>query len=796
MIDYSNKFWKTATIFISSTFMDMNGERDILNNYVLPKLNESLNSKRINVQFIDLRWGIRTGESVSEDERDNKVLSVCFTEIARSQPFFVALLGDRYGYDKLDKAILDSNAFRFNSATDNQNLYNKSVTELEIMYGVFSHPEYQIPKALFFFRQANYAGMSDDTKEKFTEGKSKIDYLKKLISDKCSENKCRDNVISYHVSDWDESKRRFRSFNNNDFGDLIYLHLYKKILEHFESQDVSKMILPEQLRFEQESFLYNTGNAIGVEERIEALLSNSRLLNIIRGESGIGKTTLLKHLAKYLNNRGSKRLVLYYNAALSAKHREIKNMMLCCMCQMLKDSNELYHDIESRSEEEILDILEKELVNYKNLNYEIYFVIDSYESLYNCSIAKNLPFLGYATKSFVSIQNDTKIHFQKDVDSQILSLRGLNIKEAETMMKDLFETYQKEWNIELWSNIRNKFDSVINPLWIELAVNILLSLSAPDFNKIDTTKSSTVSGDEALERYLNSLVKEFPDKVGSLFGYYFNKLFEDNDLPFSNQFMLWCLSLSRNGIRENDLAALTKQAGSWDSLQFARLRYLFHSCIIERGTENCWGFSHNVYGCVIRDSINEFGKLTNTDFVTNLHKGLGHHYVHCNSHYDLRESECMYHLINGNDIETAAKYLLNSDAFKNDSKDFVHSISDITDYIIENKDFNIKYCRVPNGMPIPEISTFRNSAIDWLLSLTNIEKRGSDVARLIKIFAIDVTNELFMRGEMDSVLILNIKLISETPKIANNDERLELETLIQLNCSKAQRLYRRGYMSI
>ena len=58
MIDYSNKFWKTATIFISSTFMDMNGERDILNNYVLPKLNESLNSKRINVQFIDLRWGI------------------------------------------------------------------------------------------------------------------------------------------------------------------------------------------------------------------------------------------------------------------------------------------------------------------------------------------------------------------------------------------------------------------------------------------------------------------------------------------------------------------------------------------------------------------------------------------------------------------------------------------------------------------------------------------------------------------------------------------------------------------
>ena len=39
--------WKEATIFVSSTFSDMNEERDVLNSYVIPKLNvSSMNSEQ------------------------------------------------------------------------------------------------------------------------------------------------------------------------------------------------------------------------------------------------------------------------------------------------------------------------------------------------------------------------------------------------------------------------------------------------------------------------------------------------------------------------------------------------------------------------------------------------------------------------------------------------------------------------------------------------------------------------------------------------------------------------------
>ena len=95
----TNRNWRTATVFVSSTFVDMNEERDVLNSYVLPKLNEHFNPHRILVQLVDLRWGVRTTGIEDEVEKDNKVLSVCFDEIDRSQPFFVAVLGDRYGYD-------------------------------------------------------------------------------------------------------------------------------------------------------------------------------------------------------------------------------------------------------------------------------------------------------------------------------------------------------------------------------------------------------------------------------------------------------------------------------------------------------------------------------------------------------------------------------------------------------------------------------------------------------------------------------------------------------------------------
>ena len=49
--------WRTARVFISSTFRDMHAERDELVKTVFPALRERLAPHRVHLVDIDLRWG-------------------------------------------------------------------------------------------------------------------------------------------------------------------------------------------------------------------------------------------------------------------------------------------------------------------------------------------------------------------------------------------------------------------------------------------------------------------------------------------------------------------------------------------------------------------------------------------------------------------------------------------------------------------------------------------------------------------------------------------------------------------
>jgi hypothetical protein len=83
----------TVRVFISSTFRDMHAERDYLCRVVFPELRERC--LRAGAEFVglDLRWGI------TQDEAQTRgVLAICLDEIENCRPFFVSLLGDRFGW--------------------------------------------------------------------------------------------------------------------------------------------------------------------------------------------------------------------------------------------------------------------------------------------------------------------------------------------------------------------------------------------------------------------------------------------------------------------------------------------------------------------------------------------------------------------------------------------------------------------------------------------------------------------------------------------------------------------------
>ena len=84
-------------VFVSSTFKDMQFERDALNTYVAPLVDAKLAKYGEAVYFGDLRWGVNTTELDSE-ESSKKVLDVCLDEIDNCKPYMIVIIGERYGW--------------------------------------------------------------------------------------------------------------------------------------------------------------------------------------------------------------------------------------------------------------------------------------------------------------------------------------------------------------------------------------------------------------------------------------------------------------------------------------------------------------------------------------------------------------------------------------------------------------------------------------------------------------------------------------------------------------------------
>lgn len=95
----------TFRIFVSSTFSDLEAERNALQVKVFPRLRELCARYGCRFQAIDLRWGVP-----EEAGLDQRTMRICLEELERCQkvsprPNFIVLLGDRYGWQPLPPEI-------------------------------------------------------------------------------------------------------------------------------------------------------------------------------------------------------------------------------------------------------------------------------------------------------------------------------------------------------------------------------------------------------------------------------------------------------------------------------------------------------------------------------------------------------------------------------------------------------------------------------------------------------------------------------------------------------------------
>ena len=154
--------WRRVKIFISSTFVDMHGERDLINRFVVPELKRRARSVMLDLSFIDLRWGVPSGDGESflrvsggggGGGAGHPQLLTCLRE-AQSAHCFVGLLGERYGWKPaIGPADLERNKELKEKlrGLDEGSLGKASITEMEIVTAALDRKE-MVGRSLFLFR--------------------------------------------------------------------------------------------------------------------------------------------------------------------------------------------------------------------------------------------------------------------------------------------------------------------------------------------------------------------------------------------------------------------------------------------------------------------------------------------------------------------------------------------------------------------------------------------------------------------------------------------------------------------
>ncbi len=116
-------------VFLSSTFADMEHERSYFNEVIAPKLSRICAERGVSFFDVDLRWGI-----TEEDQIGGQVLPICLGEIDKCRPYFIGIIGNRYGSLMETVPLHVSETIPWLEGRE-----GVSITELEMLYAVLDH---------------------------------------------------------------------------------------------------------------------------------------------------------------------------------------------------------------------------------------------------------------------------------------------------------------------------------------------------------------------------------------------------------------------------------------------------------------------------------------------------------------------------------------------------------------------------------------------------------------------------------------------------------------------------------
>jgi tetratricopeptide (TPR) repeat protein len=679
--------WRTFSIFISSTFADMQAERDHLKNVVFPLVEEELQKRRIKLEIVDLRWGVDTTSMAQEDEREASVLKVCLDEIRRCRPFFIGLLGDRYGWvpplERMKTALAGETHINPEKG--------KSVTDLEIEFGVLASQE-QLVRSVFYFREPlpyetfskkKAVMFSDEYNDELSETERKerkttLEKLKTNIRTHFAKKKLENKVKTYSAA-WNAEKEKVTGLET--WGNTVYTDIlaecethakdtWDKVPQNWQEQEVALL----------DAFIENnTATFCGRKPLLEIL--KKHLLSgdsanwgvVLTGESGSGKSAVFSMMNKMMQQEDC--FILAHSAGISPRAKKVADLLQIWNKQLAdylgikeeleditKNSDDLTSRLAGEQGKEPTTPIEKlqekfrELLQEATVKKRVVLLIDALDRFEPTARAQHLSWLPSLMPQNVRLlctaitgTEKKAVQYHKGLTAK--SIDSFTSAEAKEMLDALCLRQHKKLSPSIQIIILEKKRTdgqfaTSSPLWLSLVVNMLMAIDYDDFEKM---KQLEGRGDQQIDSYMISMANSFDPLPGPLFLSLKNKA----SILFGETFttaIFNYIAISRNGLREKDLEKLLPVANiAWDPLRFANLRRWFKAHLILQGDELQWNFAHSI----IRNSLIE-------NFIpekcSTLHFAIATHLLSLTVADSLHISETMFHLLESEKLEEAAKY--------------------------------------------------------------------------------------------------------------------------------------------
>jgi len=559
------------TFFVSSTFKDMNYERDAIREITLPKLNAIAKKYGQSVSFCDLRWGIDTS-LMSEEDSSKKVLRVCLDEIDRCRPPLVIIIGERYGWIP-PKDLVKSVAEYKRLLIDD---YEKSVTALEIEYGALCEPR-RNESTLVYLREienapSDYLCEDEEHSKKLSELKSR---LYSLTNGKVRTYKAKFNGNILEGVD--------------DFANMLASDLTDIMLPQWEIEaSLSPFQLERRIQWnyiEEKSRFFKGRNAL-LDSIIDEIDKGKRF-KFLKGDTGCGKSTLFSAIAVKLRQLGWDVLPFIGGYTLESNDADdiINNTIYYLESALGKPHAEPSSQANEGSEKK-LEEKQKRMAElcfeYAKTGKRLMIMVDSVENLFPNETRDKLRFIPENLGDNVRFLLTANSSF-KTVGVEYDTLGVLSTEEISDVISGMLERTGRELDKDVRADIQNMVSS-FNPLYLSLLIQRLLMMDKDDFFEIRRMGD----GMGAISLRQRQLIASCPNDTDSLCSALISEAGARINPTLIDKITKY-IAFSRFGLRESDLQALI--GDQWSALDFAHfLSYMGDSFLMRN--DGRFDFSH------------------------------------------------------------------------------------------------------------------------------------------------------------------------------------------------------------